>query len=310
MAPPPSARKPPSTRFSRDAARAAIVTIRQLVITADDFGADVAVNGAVEIAHREGVLTAASLMVGGPAAEDAVARAHAAPSLRVGLHLVLVEGRPTLPADRVPRLVDSRGLFPSEMVLSGMRMFFDPAARRELAAEIEAQFRAFAATGLRLDHVNAHKHFQLHPTIGGLILRIGARFGMTAARLPIEPFAPLSRIEPGATYGPAPVIDLWAGLARRRFQRAGVRTPDQVFGLRWSGAMTEARMTGLLDHLPPGLTEIYLHPATRDSFPGSAAGYAYQGELAALRSSGVRAAAMAPGVRLGGFADFSAPQAP
>lgn len=277
---------------------------RELIITADDFGADVAVNEAVEMAHRDGVLTAASLMVGGPAAEDAVARARATPSLRVGLHLVLVEGRPILPADRVPRLVDSRGLFSSDMVRSGARMFFDPAARRDLAAEIEAQFRAFASTGLRLDHVNAHKHFHLHPTIAGLILKIGARFGMTSARIPIEPYARLLRLEPGAAHGPAPIVDLWAGLARRRFRRTGVRTPDQVFGLRWSGHMTEPRLIGLLGDLPAGLTEIYLHPATRDAFPGSAAGYAYQAELAALLSPNVRRAAAAQGIRHGGFADF------
>jgi hopanoid biosynthesis associated protein HpnK len=253
-----------------------------LIITADDFGAAEAVNEAVEIAHRSGVLTAASLMVAAPAAADAVARAGAMPALKVGLHLVLVEGRPTLPAAEVPDLVDSTGHFHTDMAAASARMFFHPAARRQLAAEIAAQFAAFAATGLTLDHVNAHKHFHLHPTIAGLILAIGARHGMTAARVPIEPRAVLRAVEPDGRYPPDPLFDLMAVLTRRRFRRAGLRVPDQVFGLAWSGAMTTPRLLGLIEHRPPGVTEIYLHPATNGDFEGAAPGYRYAEELAAL----------------------------
>ena len=85
--------------------------------------------------------------------------------LRVGLHLVLVEGKPVLPAGKVPDLVDATGHFRTDMARAGAAMFFLPKVRDQLKAEIEAQFAAFAATGLALDHVNAHKHFHLHPTI-------------------------------------------------------------------------------------------------------------------------------------------------
>ncbi len=82
-----------------------------LVVTADDFGVAIEVNEAVELAHRDGILTAASLMVAGDAAGDAVERARRSPRLGVGLHLVLVEGRPMLPANEVPDLVDPEGRF-------------------------------------------------------------------------------------------------------------------------------------------------------------------------------------------------------
>jgi len=277
---------------------------RRLVVTADDFGADVAVNEAVEIAYRQGVLTAASLMVGAPGAPDAVARARALPRLRVGLHLVLVEGRPVLPPAEVSMLVDARGRFREDMARAGATMFFSPKARRQLAAEISAQFAAFAATGLALDHVNAHKHFHLHPTIAGLILKIGARHGMRAARLPIEPRDVLARLEPDSPRPAALVVKVVTALARRRFARAGIRTPDQVFGLAWSGAMTARRLEGLIAALPPGLSEIYLHPATGAIFEGAAPGYGYADELAALIDPRVIAAAARPDLRLGGFADL------
>jgi hopanoid biosynthesis associated protein HpnK len=182
-------------------------------------------------------------------------------------------------------------------------MFSQPAARGELAAEIEAQFRAFAATGLPLDHVNAHKHFQLHPTIAGLILGIGKRYGLRALRVPLEPAAPLNRIEPGAASG-ADFTAPFANRLRARARRAGLTVPDQVFGLRWSGAMTTPRLAGLVRAAPAGLTEIYLHPATEERFAGSAPGYRYRDELAALISPEARAAAA--GIRLGGFLDFVA----
>ncbi len=259
----------------------------------------------MEIGHREGVLTAASLMVGAPAAPDAVARARANPSLRVGLHLVLVEGQPSLPPERVPHLVDASGCFRENMALAGATMFFHPAARRELAAEIEAQFQAFAATGLELDHVNTHKHFHLHPTIAGLMLKIGARHGLRAARVPVEPHAVIAGIEPENASAASPVFDLCAAMVRRRFRAAGVTIPDQVFGLAWSGAMTAERLAALVAALPPGLSEIYLHPATRGDYPGSARGYRYAEELAALTAPHVAATVRRVGARLGGFADFA-----
>ena len=277
---------------------------RRLIITADDFGAAPPVNEAVEIAHREGVLTAASLMVGAPGAADAVARAKRLPSLRVGLHLVLVEGRPTLPTAAVSQLVGPDGRFRSDMARAGATMFFHPVARRQLAAEIEAQFQAFADTGLTLDHVNTHKHFHLHPTIAGLILQIGARYGMTAARIPVEPRMVISRIDGQAT-PPDFLFDMMARLARGRFRRAGVTIPDQVFGLRWSGAMTTARLRRLIADLPRGLTEIYLHPATHGDFAGAARGYRYAEELAALTASEVVKAAANSQATLGGFGDFA-----
>ena len=280
--------------------------MKRLIVTADDFGAAREVNDAVETAHRGGILTAASLMVGAPAASDAVARARRMVSLRVGLHLVLVEGRPVLPAADVPHLVDGNGLFRSDMAGFGAVMFFNGAARRELAAEITAQFEAFRATGLTLDHCNAHKHFHLHPVIGQLMVEIGRRFGLRAARIPLEPGHVLRMIEPQTPSAPALLTAPFALLLRRRFRAAGMLAPDSVFGLKWSGQMTKSRLSGLIRNLPEGLSEIYLHPAT-GPFEGSASDYRYREELEALMAPEIVAAACDPSVRRGGFSDFLGP---
>lgn len=275
--------------------------MKRLVVTADDFGAAVAVNEAVERAHRDGILTAASLMVAGEAVDDAVARARAMPTLGVGLHVVLVDGWPILPADRLPSLVDSHGRLRADMGRMSFKIFASRSARRQLAHEVEAQFAAFAATGLPLDHVNAHKHFHLHPTVAATILRIGRRYGMRAVRAPIEPRRLLQAID-GSRMVPR-IEAAWARLVRRRMRAAKMSVPDQVLGLAWSGSMTARRLLGVLEHLPAGLTEIYSHPATA-SYPGSAPGYDYCGELAALTDPLAKGLIARNSVILGRFADF------
>lgn len=277
--------------------------MKRLVVTADDFGSAVEVNEAVERAHRDGMLTAASLMVGAPAAEDAIARAKRMPRLRIGLHLVLVEGRPASPPDRLPDLVGRDGNFRTDMAAMGAAMFFGKRTREQLHLEIEAQFARFAASGLTLDHVNTHKHFHLHPTIAGAMLAIGPRFGMHSVRVPLEPQRILSKIERRG-WRVAPLQPL-AKAVRRMFRRRGVISPDHVFGLAWSGHMHAARLRGIIENLPDGLSEIYLHPATSDHFAGSAPGYDHSGELAALTDEKAMTLARKRGISLGGFADFS-----
>jgi hopanoid biosynthesis associated protein HpnK len=277
--------------------------LKRLIVTADDFGVAEAVNDAVEQAHKNGILSAASLMVSGAAAADAVRRAKAMPSLRVGLHLVLVEGKPVLPAGAVPDLVDGKGQFRTDMARAGAAMVFFPKVRRQLEAEMEAQFSAFEATGLRLDHVNAHKHFHLHPTIAGLIVKLGKRHGVKGARVPLEPQDILGRIENHRASGTVALTAPFARALRGRFRRAGIAAPDHVFGLAWSGAMRAERLAGLLTHLPDGLSEIYMHPAT-GSYPGSAPGYEYAAELAALTDPRMAGLIRQRDIRLGGFGDF------
>jgi hopanoid biosynthesis associated protein HpnK len=254
-----------------------------LIITADDFGLSEGVNEAVERAHRDGILTSASLMVGAPAAEDAVRRARAMPSLRVGLHLVVIEGPSVLPQSAIPDLVDADGQFPSDQLKLGIDYFFRPRIRRQLAAEIRAQFAAFAATGLTLDHANAHKHMHLHPTVGRMMIGIGRDFGLRAVRIPAEPPWVLRRCGTRVGLG-AHAMYHWTALLRRQAGAAGMAMNDHCFGLAWSGHMTPARLHALIPVLPEGRSEVYFHPAAsrnallRRLMPD----YEHEAELSAL----------------------------
>jgi hopanoid biosynthesis associated protein HpnK len=236
--------------------------VKTVTFSADDFGLSEAVNEGIERAHRDGILQAASLMVAAPAAADAVRRARANPSLRVGLHLVVIEGPAALPCADIPDLVDASGQFPSDQLALGLNYFFRPRVRRQLQAEIRAQFAAFAATGLTLDHANAHKHMHLHPTVGAMMLRAGADNGLRRIRVPAEPPQVIARCGTAPTIGDR-LLYCWTGLLRRQARAAGIATNDHCFGLAWSGHMTADRIRCLLPNLPDGDSEIYFHPAAR-----------------------------------------------
>jgi hopanoid biosynthesis associated protein HpnK len=266
-------------------------SVKRLIVTGDDFGASTLVNEAIEQAHRGGVLNTTCLMMSGAAVDDAVRRAKRLPGLRVGLHVVVVDGRPLLDPSVVPALVDADGAFSKQLVRAGFTMFFKPQARAQLEDEIRAQFEAFATTGLALDHVNGHNHMQVHPTVLDAIIRIGPAYGMKAVRVPYEPLGPSWRAarqglagRAGNSVGLAPVM----AYCRRRLREAGIAFNDYVFGLSDTGRMTRERVLALLRELPDGVTEMYFHPASRRA-PGMPAYAQPEAELAALLDPAVPA---------------------
>jgi len=275
-----------------------------LIVTADDFGLHESVNQAVEQASRAGILNAASLMVTAHATRDAVRRARQLPNLCVGLHVVLADGWSTLDAQLIPEIADPTGRMHGDMFQRGVRFFFKPAARRQLEAEIRAQFAAFARTGLTLDHVNVHKHFHLHPTILGILLEVGRDYGMPAMRVPDEPFWFAARsggVLPGLAQA---LLSPWIAQMKHRLHRARIFHNDRIFGMAGSGAMDEAGLLAILARLPQGVSEIYLHPATQSgsAIALSMSHYRHAEELDALSSPRVRAALNAVAVR-GGYTE-------
>lgn len=240
--------------------------MKHLIITGDDFGLAEPVNEAIVEGHRRGILTSASLMVGAASAQDAVMRARALPSLKVGLHLVVVEGRPVLAPERVPDLVGPDGEFSPRLVQSGFSFFFRRSVRKQLDEEIRAQFEAFQKTGLALDHVDAHNHMHLHPTILSSLLRIGKDFGIRSIRFPYEPPLPAwraDRVGLGSRLAWWMFLAPWLRLMKLRLHRAGIQTNDYLFGMAGSGRMTPDLVAATLREIPHGLSELYVHPATR-----------------------------------------------
>lgn len=283
--------------------------MNKIIITGDDFGLALPVNEAIIGAHRRGILTAASLMVGAAHRRDAVERARETPSLKVGLHLTLVEGRPILGSPQIPDLVNADGVFSTHLARAGFKFFFIPGVRKQLEAEIRAQFEAFHDTGLPLDHVNAHNHMHLHPTILGLLLKVGRDYGLKAVRVPNEP--PIlswkaSGKHLGSRLSSSVFLFPWLALMKHMLRRAHIHYNDFLFGMSDSGSMTTDLAVRLVSNLPAGITEFCFHPATRRSeeIDQTMPFYQHQEEYKALTSESLRLAVEASGADRIAFTDL------
>jgi hopanoid biosynthesis associated protein HpnK len=270
---------------------------RRLIVNADDFGRSRSINAAVVQAHREGILTTASLMVTGSAAAEAVELARQNPRLGVGLHLTLLMGRAALPPERIPGLADAAGKFANNPVSVGMRYFFRPELEEQIEAEMDAQFALFHRTGLELDHVNGHLHLHLHPVVFRLLMKHATRWGVRRIRLTRDAFWLNARIARGEwLYRTSHAVifqalSLWA---RGEVVKRGLKHTPRVFGLLQNGRVDEAYLLKLLPELPSGDSELFSHPGL-DEFPR---------EAAALVSPAVKAAVQRLGIELVRYQDL------
>jgi hopanoid biosynthesis associated protein HpnK len=241
--------------------------LKSLIVTADDFGMSLPVNEGIEAAHKEGILSATSLMTGGEAFADAVGRARHMPDLGVGLHIHLVDSRPVLPPEHVPDLVGPDGNFSNNPEKFGFQLYFSREMRRQAEAEIAAQFERFQTTGLVMDHVNGHHHFHMHPVVTDAIARLAPKFGSPPVRFPVEPFGPSWRAGADKPIRRFFNWAFYAGLThrmRKKLESGGLALNDHVFGVTDTGGMTESRILAYLENLPEGITELYTHPAMGD----------------------------------------------
>ena len=270
---------------------------RRLIVNADDFGLSPSVNAAVIRAHREGILTSASLMVNEPGFAEAVKLAKENPQLGVGLHLTLLMGHSTLPPEKIPGLVNGRGEFSNSPVATGLNYFFKQNLREPLRAEIRAQFEKFRATGLPLDHVNGHLHLHLHPVVFKILMEEVETFGFNRMRLTREPFwmdVPLARGNRLYRASHAAVYFFLSWSAQAGLRQKNIRHTHRVFGLLQNARVNEAYVLKLLAVLPPGDSELYAHPSL-DKF---------QHEFTALVSPRVREQIKKLGIKLIRYQDL------
>jgi hopanoid biosynthesis associated protein HpnK len=277
-------------------------------VTADDFGMSLEVNEAVELAHREGVLTCASLVVAGDAAPDAIRRARRMPNLGVGLHLALF-GAPA--ACRAPSPIAPDGSDLGQSPLStGAAIMLSRRVRAAAAREIAAQFEAYRKSGLSLGHLDGHWHCHEHPAVLAMALEQGKSLGLRAVRIPYEPYSFSRDIADGrlgpwrlphaVSHGPLALAMRW------RVRNAGLAANDRFFGKNDAGAIDEALLARLIQRLPVGVTELGLHPSVK-GWSGPHAPPPHwrpESELAALISPAITSAIADNDVELCRWADL------
>lgn len=280
---------------------------RRIIINADDLGLSPGVNAGIERAHRQGILTSATLLANAPHFDAAAALAMANPDLGIGLHLNLVRGRPLSPPAEIPRLVGSNGLFRPFRWRVMSAEFISQAER-----EYRRQFEKTLGAGISPTHIDFEKHHAWQGALYALACRLAREYGVGAVRNLDEPvFWAVRRIGwPGFANALRASV-LRCGVMLFGASGTGLARPDRLLGQTHIGMMEEAAWLGLLANLPAGISEVMTHPGERDdSDGGSEMGASWLAkarelELAALVAPAVKIALHAGGALPMHFGDLS-----
>ncbi len=238
--------------------------MKQLIINADDFGLSKSVNCGIIYAHRNGIVTSATLMANMPGFEDAVARAKENPELGVGVHLNLCRGNPLLPPVRVPSLIDSSGRFwtPGQLL---RKIYLHRISPGEAEAEWKTQVARVRDAGIEITHLDSEKHFHVFPILDQVFVRVAQHFQISSVRLPAERHSGLSLL--GLLQ---PQFYKQMLLARRAkhlgslLRKHGLRFPEHFFGVILSRNFTLENLRKLFQKIPDGIIELMVHPGFVD----------------------------------------------
>jgi len=242
--------------------------VGRLIVNADDFGLTPGVNRAIAELHAAGLVTSTSLMARAGATDEAIELARATPSLGVGCHIVLVDGEPVLPPTKIPSLVDPRtGQFLPSLTAFLLRLFTGRIRAGEIEAEAAAQIAHLRDRGVRLTHIDTHKHAHIFSAVLRPVLRAAGAAGIRAVRHPFEPEwalraaigASLARVVQVAALGPL------SPRSRKIISQEGFVTSDGTIAMAGTGSLDAATLRSLLRQLPAGTWELVTHPGYNDA---------------------------------------------
>lgn len=244
--------------------------MRRLIVNADDFGYTSGVNRAIVESHIRGVVTSSTLMANGGAFAEAVELARTVPKLSVGCHVVLVDGEPVVPREKLPSLTASQK-FRDGMKTFAARALSGRIDDGEITVETTAQIRKIQAAGIAVSHVDTHKHTHLFPQILRPVLNAAAACGVRAVRNPFGPRFPLRSGELLAKprlwtrYAEVRILRGFAGSFHDAVQREGFFAPDGTLGIEVTGTLDEKLFQAIAGSIPEGTWEFVCHPGYNDA---------------------------------------------
>jgi chitin disaccharide deacetylase len=253
--------------------------VRKLIVNADDFGLTPGINRAIVETHTGGIVSSTTLMANALAFDDAVTAARSLPNLSVGCHVVLVDGTPVSRPEAIDTLLAIRSAEPNKFYSSlsafAARAMLGGFDRDQLVVEITAQIRKIQATGLRVTHLDTHKHAHIFPEILAAVIRAARICGVRAIRNPIVPVKAMParqfkhKRDLWKRYGQVRVLHTFSGKFQKQRNRAAMLSPDGVIGVVETGSFESAGYSSLLRQtlatLPEGTWEFVCHPGYNDA---------------------------------------------
>lgn len=241
--------------------------MRRLIVNADDFGLTAGVNQAIAELHDAGVLTSATLMARARATEEAIQLALARPTLGVGCHVVLVDGQPILSREKIPSLIDPRtGEFYATLGAFLRNLFTGAIRPSDIEAEASAQIQLLQARGLKLTHIDTHKHTHMFPRVLRSVLLAAKQAGIRAVRNPFEPewAVATARRAPLVRRAEVAALRILGPRCLTVVRDAGFSTTDGTIAVAATGILDENGVRALLGRMPEGCWEFVSHPGYND----------------------------------------------
>jgi len=291
--------------------------MKALIVNADDLGWTAGVNRGIAGAHRNGIVTSASLLANGDAFDDAVNVARALPAMGVGVHLNLSDGSPLSGAKAIPSLIDDKGK------LSGgpEQLLLKLASRKLKLSEVElewnAQIEKIRAAGITPTHLDGHKHVHMLPGLFPLALKLAKKHSIAAIRISNEASSLRAALSGKFVSNSAVLfkqgvqargLKLLARDARKLANRAGIETADFFCGIAQTGVLTREGILELFEILPEGTTELMCHPGYVDEDLAQSQTRLQDSrasELAILTDTAVRKSVASHGIRLINYSQIS-----
>jgi hopanoid biosynthesis associated protein HpnK len=243
--------------------------VRRLIINADDFGFTSGVNRAIVEAHKDGVVTSATLMANGQAFSEVVQLVNGLPELSIGCHIVLIDGEPVLQAEKISSLTQA-ARFRDGLKGFGVRALTGRFNATHIMAEATAQIQKIQSAGLTVSHFDTHKHTHLFPAVLRPLLRAAADCGLRAVRNPFGPRFPmrsaqlLARPNLWTRHAEVRILRTFAVKFREAVEHEGFVAPDGTLGIEVTGTLDETLFTAIASSIPDGTWEFVCHPGYND----------------------------------------------
>jgi hopanoid biosynthesis associated protein HpnK len=244
--------------------------MRRLIINADDFGFTSGVNSGIVQAYKTGIVTSTTIMANGDAFEEAIELARANPGLGVGCHLAVVGGRPVAPPEQIKSLLETDGTLPPTVTKLALKLTRRSVPIEQIVIEFRAQLERVTRCGIKLTHLDTHKHSHTHPLVLKALTITAAEFGIRCIRNPFEHILDGTSLASFAKWSFMKQSALSAAIQpnaihfRRIVRRAGLETPNRFFGVKLTGMLDSMAIRSIMESMWEGTAELMCHPGIYD----------------------------------------------
>jgi predicted glycoside hydrolase/deacetylase ChbG (UPF0249 family) len=182
--------------------------------------------------------------------------------LGIGLHLVINGGKSVLSPEEIPTLVNKKGSFPSKygQLISGI--FRGKINMKEVEKELRAQFEKVKEAGLKVSHIDSHRHIYIFPPLLKIVLKLARAYGISKMRRPQERV--LFKNFLNKQYFKVLLLNSLSRLSKKFLLKNKMLTNEHFFGIFEAGNLTLKVFENLLKSLPEGISEIMCHPGYVD----------------------------------------------